>query len=204
MRTAYIGMGGNLATSAGPPEATLAAAALRLASLGRLIGRSSLYSTAPVGFAAQPHFVNAVVALDSELTPRQLITALLAIEQEFGRDRTTGIANGPRTLDLDILLYGELEISEPDLRIPHPRLYERAFVLVPLAEIAPQVLDPASGKTMSQWLQTLRQSGEGDTDAVVQIQSDSWRPGACRVDVCPAAELRTDPCDANSRNHSSG
>ena len=204
MRTAYIGMGGNLAASAGPPEATLAAAALRLASLGRLLCRSSLYSTAPVGFAAQPRFINAVVALETTLTPRELITALLAIEQEFGRDRTTGIANGPRTLDLDILLFGELQISEPDLTIPHPRLAQRAFALVPLAEIAPDAVDPASGRSMSQWLQTLRQSGEGDTDAVLPIQSDRWRAGACRDDICPAADLRTDPCDRQSHSRGPG
>ena len=174
MRTAYIGMGGNLATSAGPPEATLAAAALRLASLGRLIGRSSLYSTAPVGFAAQPHFVNAVVALDSELTPRQLITALLAIEQEFGRDRSAGIANGPRTLDLDILLFGNLEISEPDLEIPHPRLTERAFVLVPLNEIAPRLVVPGHGQTVAQLLTRLFEDPNTDAGAVVRVESEAW------------------------------
>jgi len=76
--------------------------------------RSSLYSTAPVGFAAQPRFVNAVVALETELEPRELLDGLLAIEQEFGRDRAAGFANGPRTLDLDILLLGDLEIREPD------------------------------------------------------------------------------------------
>ena len=88
MHTAYIGMGSNMASWAGPPEATLAAAALCLESLGRVVGRSSLYSTAPVGFHEQPRFVNAVVALLTELEPRQLLDALLEIEQEFGRDRT--------------------------------------------------------------------------------------------------------------------
>jgi 2-amino-4-hydroxy-6-hydroxymethyldihydropteridine diphosphokinase len=102
-------MGGNLASWAGTPEATLAAAAVRLERLGRVVRRSSLYSTEPVGFAEQPRFVNAVVALETELEPRALLEGLLAIEQEFGRDRTAGIANGPRTLDLDILLLGELE-----------------------------------------------------------------------------------------------
>ncbi|MGA2085951.1 MAG: 2-amino-4-hydroxy-6-hydroxymethyldihydropteridine diphosphokinase, partial [Terracidiphilus sp.] len=84
MRTAYIGMGGNLASWAGGPEATLTAAALRLESLGRVVGRSSLYSTAPVGFAAQPRFVNAVVELETELEPRKLLEGLLVIEREFG------------------------------------------------------------------------------------------------------------------------
>ena len=122
MRTALIGMGGNLASWAGTPDATLAAAGLRLESLGRVVCRSSLYSTAPVGFAEQPRFVNAVIALETKLGPRELLDELLAIEQEFGRDRTAGIANGPRTLDLDILLLEEFEINEAELTIPHPRL----------------------------------------------------------------------------------
>src|SRR5208283_2081036 len=111
------------------PEATLAAAAASLERLGRVQARSSLYSTAPVGFADQPRFVNAVVALETELHPRELLAALLAIEREFGRDRAAEIRNGPRTLDLDILLFGAKQITEPDLQIPHPRLSERAFVL---------------------------------------------------------------------------
>src|ERR1035441_2185323 len=96
MRTAFIGMGANLASWAGAPEATLAAAALRLETLGRVTSRSSLYSTTPVGFAEQPRFVNAVVALETALEARELLVGLLAIEQEFGRDRSAGIANGPQ------------------------------------------------------------------------------------------------------------
>ena len=102
-----------------------------------MVCRSSLYSTAPVGFADQPRFVNAVVELETELEASDLLERLLAIEVEFGRDRAAGFANGPRTLDLDILLFGNRKISEPGLEIPHPRLAERAFVLVPLNEIAP-------------------------------------------------------------------
>jgi 2-amino-4-hydroxy-6-hydroxymethyldihydropteridine diphosphokinase len=176
MQTAYIGMGGNLASQAGPPEATLAAAALRLDSLGRLAGWSSLYSTAPVGFAAQPRFINSVISLETELTPRELLAGLLAIEQEFGRDRSAGIANGPRTLDLDILLFGNLEISEPDLEIPHPRLTERAFVLVPLNEIAPQVVVPGSAQTVAQLLAHLFDDANSDSGAIVRVQSDLWPP----------------------------
>jgi len=185
MRTAYIGMGGNLPSLAGAPEATLAAAAVRLKSLGRVTRRSSLYSTEPVGFADQPHFVNAVVALETELEPRALLEGLLAIEQEFGRDRSAGIANGPRTLDLDILLLGNLKVSEPGLEIPHPRLDKRAFVLVPLSEIAPGDLDAGDGKTVSQLLHGLFPDSESATDAVVQVHKDSWRPGADRGDVFP-------------------
>jgi len=175
MRTAYIGMGGNLASWAGEPEATLAAAAVRLGSLGRVVARSSLYSTAPVGFAAQPRFVNAVVELETALEPRQLLDGLLAIEREFGRDRAAGFATGPRTLDLDILLFGDRDIRESDLKIPHPRLAERAFVLVPLNEIDSQLLVPGVGKTAMQLLNCLDRSCEGASDAVVRLQSDAWR-----------------------------
>ena len=109
MLTAYIALGANLASWAGPPEVTLAAAVERLGSLGRVTARSSLYSTEPVGFAEQPRFVNAVVALETALEPRELLNKLLGIEKEFGRDRSASIPNGPRTLDLDILLIGHLQ-----------------------------------------------------------------------------------------------
>lgn len=186
MRTAYIGMGGNLASWAGTPEATLAAAALRLESLGRVVCRSSLYSTEPVGFAEQPRFVNAVVALETDLSPRELLHGLLAIEQEFGRDRAAGFVNGPRTLDLDILLFGDLEISEPDLDIPHLRLAERAFVLIPLNEIAAQLLVPGRGETVAQLVVSqvskaragapgLLEGSKSESDAVVRVRSDAWR-----------------------------
>ena len=174
MQTAFIGMGGNLASWAGAPELTLAAAAQRMERLGRVVGRSSLYSTEPVGYAAQPRFVNAVAALETELTPRELLRGLLAIEQEFGRDRSAGIANGPRTLDLDILLFGDIEISEQDLEIPHPRLAERAFVLTPLAEIAPEMVVPGLGKSVGELLAKLREGGLDAADAVVRVQSEGW------------------------------
>ncbi|MGO9318269.1 MAG: 2-amino-4-hydroxy-6-hydroxymethyldihydropteridine diphosphokinase [Terracidiphilus sp.] len=174
MRTAYIGMGGNLASRAGAPEATLAAAALRLESLGRVARRSSLYNTEPVGFAAQPRFVNAVVALETNLAPRELLASLLVIELEFGRDRTAEVVNGPRTLDLDILLFGDLEVSEPNLRIPHPRLAERAFVLVPLCEIAAEVLVPGSGMSVTELLAGLLSGSKDVFGAVVRLPYDAW------------------------------
>ncbi|MGA3372667.1 MAG: 2-amino-4-hydroxy-6-hydroxymethyldihydropteridine diphosphokinase [Terracidiphilus sp.] len=174
MRTAYIAMGGNLASWAGTPEATLAAAVRRLESLGRVARRSSLYSTAPMGFAAQPRFVNAVAELETALEPRELLDGLLAIEREFGRERAAGFVNGPRTLDLDILLMGELEICEPGLEIPHPRLAERAFVLVPLNEMDSQLLVPGVGKTVVQLLNCLDESCAGASDAVVHLQNDAW------------------------------
>jgi 2-amino-4-hydroxy-6-hydroxymethyldihydropteridine diphosphokinase len=178
MRTAYIALGANLASWAGIPEATLAAAAQRLAGLGRITARSSLYSTEPVGFAEQPRFVNAVVALETELEPRALLDRLLVIEKEFGRDRSASIPNGPRTLDLDILLIGPLEIDEPGLELPHPRLAERAFVLVPLHEIAPKLQIAGRGKTVEELLQSLNDSRKGETDAVVRMESDRWRAAA--------------------------
>ena len=180
MHTAYIGMGANLASWAGAPEDTLAAAALRLESLGRVVRRSSLYSTEPVGFAAQPRFTNAVVALQTELEPRQLLQRLLAIEKEFGRDRAAGFANGPRTLDLDILIFDGLTIKEPELEIPHPRLAERAFVLIPLHEIAPSAVDARNGKSVGQYLHSLFPNSGNLADALVKVQSDSWRASADR------------------------
>lgn len=177
MRTVYIGMGGNIASWAGPPEATLARAVVWLEPLGHVVRRSSLYSTQPVGLAEQPRFVNAVVALRSELEPRDLLDRLLAIEKEFGRDRAKAVANGPRTLDLDILLFGNLRIVEPGLEIPHPRLFERGFVLVPLHEIAPEAFDAARGKTVAQLVKEWRQKAGSETDAVVRIESDDWRVG---------------------------
>lgn len=177
-QTAYIALGSNLASWAGPPESTLVVALARLGELGRIAGRSSLYSTDPVGFADQPRFVNAVVALDTNLQPRELLSALLAIEKEFGRDRSAGIPNGPRTLDLDILLIGDLEVSEPGLVLPHPRLAERAFVLVPLCEIAPHLKIAGRTETVAELLRALKDSREGETDAVVRMESDRWRAAA--------------------------
>lgn len=171
MLVAYIGLGANLTSPAGPPEATLAAAVARLGSLGRVLSCSSLYSTAPVGFADQPRFLNAVVGVETDRSPRELLEALLVIEREFGRDRAAGIANGPRTLDLDVLLCGDLVLSEYDLEIPHPRMPERAFVLVPLGEIAPAVHDPRTGATVQQLLERLSKSALGD---VAQVESNDW------------------------------
>jgi 2-amino-4-hydroxy-6-hydroxymethyldihydropteridine diphosphokinase len=178
MQTAYIGMGANLASPAGSPEATLTAAAQRLGSLGRIVARSSLYSTEPVGYTDQPRFINAVIALETDFSPRALLEALLAIERAFGRDRSAGITNGPRTLDLDILLYGDQVIRESDLEIPHPRLAERAFVLIPLAEIASNVEDVSRRKTVSHLLHALETGAPENADAVLPFQSENWRAGA--------------------------
>jgi 2-amino-4-hydroxy-6-hydroxymethyldihydropteridine diphosphokinase len=181
MPTAYIGLGANLPGPAGSPEATLAAAAKRLAKLGRVRRRSSLYSTAPVGFADQPRFLNAVVALETRLAPRALLEALLEIERALGRDRSACQENGPRTLDLDILLSGDLVLREHGLALPHPRMAERAFVLAPLSEIAPEVRDPRSGETMGQLFERVGREGAAKDDAVVQVESECWLADAGRA-----------------------
>jgi 2-amino-4-hydroxy-6-hydroxymethyldihydropteridine diphosphokinase len=109
----------------------------------RLLLTSSLYTSAPWGYADQPDFVNAVAAVETELPPRRLLDELLKIETWHGRERS--FANAPRTLDLDIALYGDAVVDEERLKIPHPRMHERAFVLAPLAEIAPELVIPGQG-----------------------------------------------------------
>jgi 2-amino-4-hydroxy-6-hydroxymethyldihydropteridine diphosphokinase len=175
MQTAFIGMGSNLPSPAGHLEATLAAAAVRLESLGRVVARSSLYSTEPVGFVDQPRFLNAVIVLQTELDPHALLHGLLGIEREFGRDRSAGVRNGPRTLDLDILVYGDEQISEPGLEIPHPRMEERDFVVIPLVELASN--DPTAGvpEIIRRLLRTSLRKSPGQSNAIVPVQSAVWR-----------------------------
>jgi len=174
MPLAYISLGGNLPSPAGPPDVTLAAAAARLAALGRIAGQSSLYSTQPLGFADQPRFLNAIVALEIALSPLELLGAILTIEHAFGRDRLNAIPDGPRTLDLDIVFYGDFVLSEAALEIPHPRFAERGFVLVPLHEIAPGLLDPRSGRTVAELLQALVQASGPLDSSVVAIAGPQW------------------------------
>ncbi|MGB6974106.1 MAG: 2-amino-4-hydroxy-6-hydroxymethyldihydropteridine diphosphokinase [Terracidiphilus sp.] len=181
MRTAYIGLGANLPGPGGTPQATFAGALKSLASLGPLCARSSLYSTAPIGIPDQPRFVNAVIALRTSLAPRTLLGRLLAIESHNGRNRARSLPNGPRTLDLDLLLLGDLCLSESGLELPHPRLAERAFVLVPLAEIAPCLVDPRSRRTVAQLLDDLLRQSPADTDSVTRIDSEHWTPLATIV-----------------------
>jgi 2-amino-4-hydroxy-6-hydroxymethyldihydropteridine diphosphokinase len=107
---------------------------------------SGLIETEPVGLVDQPPFVNGVVALDTTLPARTVLELLLDVERRFGRDRDGVPAQGPRTLDLDLLLYGDEEIDEPGLQVPHPRMHERLFVLAPLAEIAPELEIPGRGE----------------------------------------------------------
>ncbi|MBS0569592.1 MAG: 2-amino-4-hydroxy-6-hydroxymethyldihydropteridine diphosphokinase [Proteobacteria bacterium] len=143
MQSAYIGLGSNLAD----PRAQVEAGLRALARLPRthLLAHSRLYRSAPWGRVDQPEFVNAVAQLETGLEPRALLARLLDVERAAGRERG-GVRWGPRVLDLDILLLGNLRIDESGLHVPHPHLHERAFVLVPLAEIAPDLDVPGHGR----------------------------------------------------------
>jgi 2-amino-4-hydroxy-6-hydroxymethyldihydropteridine diphosphokinase len=154
MNTAYVALGANL----DDPAATVRAAFAALANLpdSRIVHCSSLYRTAPVGIADQPEFINAVAELETSLAPEALLDALLEIEQRFGRIRAE--RNGPRTLDLDLLLYNDQYLDLPRLTLPHPRLHLRAFVLQPLAEIAPDLKIPGRG-TVAAWLPAVANQG---------------------------------------------
>ena len=154
MNTAYVALGANL----GDPKATVLAAFAALANLpeSRVARCSSLYRTAPVGILSQPDFVNAVALLETTLAPEALLDALLDIEARFGRIRRE--RNGPRTLDLDLLLYDDIELDLPRLTLPHPRLHLRAFVLLPLAEVAPELAIPRRG-SVAAWLPAVDNQG---------------------------------------------
>ena len=138
----FIALGSNL----GNPVATVNAAILALRCLARteFIAASSLYRTAPVGLKHQPDFINAVVELAAVSSAADVLESLFALEERFGRLRS--VRNAPRTLDLDLLLYGDVVSGDPQLTLPHPRLHQRAFVLAPLAEIAPRLMIPGRGK----------------------------------------------------------
>jgi 2-amino-4-hydroxy-6-hydroxymethyldihydropteridine diphosphokinase len=146
MTRAYVGLGANL----GDRERTLLAAVDALAEEEgiEIVAVSTLRETEPVGVGEQPRFLNGVVALDTTLTARALLERLLGLEERFGRVRVSG-EHGPRTLDLDLLLYGDETIDDPGLAVPHPRLHERRFVLEPLVELAPGLVVPGRGDVES-------------------------------------------------------
>jgi 2-amino-4-hydroxy-6-hydroxymethyldihydropteridine diphosphokinase len=144
---AYVAVGSNL----GDRERTIreALAALDGEPGVAVVAVSTLIETDPVGLLEQPRFLNGAVAIDTSLSPRALLELLLAVERRFGREREGVPANGPRTLDLDLLLVESAEIDEPGLRIPHPRLHERRFVLEPLAELDPSLEVPGKGEVQA-------------------------------------------------------
>ena len=180
-RLAAIALGSNLSSIWGDREATLRQAVARVARLGELRAVSSFYDTAPVGYADQPRFLNGALLLATDLEPLALMRALLSIEQSMGRDRSgipigtapdgVGPIKGPRVIDLDLLLIDDVVLdtttgsseavdtkASTELTLPHPTMAERRFVLEPLAEIAPSLIDPRSGRTIAELLAQLSHS----------------------------------------------
>ena len=158
---AYVGVGANL----GERERTIRRAIEMLAAQPgvELVAVSRLRETEPwgPGPVEQPPYLNGAVALETELGPRDLLELLLDVEQSLGRDRSTEVRFGPRTLDLDLLVHGDLVRDEPGLTLPHPRLHERPFALEPLADLDPQLVVPGRG-TVSELLASLAAGSQGD------------------------------------------
>jgi 2-amino-4-hydroxy-6-hydroxymethyldihydropteridine diphosphokinase len=166
---ALLGLGSNL----GDRWEHLRAAARLLQAQGAVLAVSNVYETAPVGIAEQPAFLNAALLLRTALDPEKLLQAMLAIERSQGRERGQDgkgpLRGGPRTLDLDLLLYGTAVVSTPMLTLPHPELHRRRFVLAPAAEIAPGMLHPTLGHTLAQLLDALEDAGSNRIAAVQRL-----------------------------------
>ena len=155
---AAIALGSNLLSKVGSVEcdgreANLREAILRLESLGRVRAVSAFHDTEPVGYLAQPRFLNGAALLETKLPPLELLHGMLAVERGMGRVRT--VAKGPRVIDLDLLLYGDVVLKTGELALPHPEMQARRFVLEPLAEIAPGMVHPVLGLTVSEMLDRL-------------------------------------------------
>lgn len=148
-KIAFVSLGSNV----GDRVANLRAAIERIGNLGEVIATSSIYETEPVEFLAQPWFLNCVVKLATEKMPKQLLAAILTIEKEMGRQRHQ--KKGPRTIDIDILLFGNSVVETQGLTIPHPSMHERRFVLEPMSEIAPDVRHPVFKQRMRELLEAL-------------------------------------------------
>jgi 2-amino-4-hydroxy-6-hydroxymethyldihydropteridine diphosphokinase len=161
-RTAAIALGSNLKSQWGDLAANLHEAIKRLGRLGQVRAKSSLYDTAPVGYTNQPRFLNGAILLDTLFAPVELMAEMLKIEREMGRDRSQTLAKGPRVIDLDLLLMDDMMLEcvrspnhPAELTLPHSALAARRFVLEPLAEIAPAMVDPRSGLTIQELLARL-------------------------------------------------
>jgi 2-amino-4-hydroxy-6-hydroxymethyldihydropteridine diphosphokinase len=164
---AFVGLGSNL----GDREGHLRRAVLELRDAIALERVSSIWLTQPVGVREQPAFYNAVLSGRTALAPRALLDALLLVEAAMGRRRDASVPMGPRTIDLDLLVYDGLEVDEPGLTLPHPRMLGRRFVLAPLAEIAPDLMVDRSGRSVAERLAGL------DTDeAVERLDLEGWPP----------------------------
>ncbi len=158
-RIAAIALGSNLASPWGDRAANLREAVRRVGKLGEVRAVSSYHDTAPVGFLEQPNFLNGAMLLQTELEPVELMRALLAIERAMGRDRASVPAKGPRIIDLDLLLMDDVVLDSHELTLPHPAMAERRFVLEPLAEIAPAMVDSVTGLTVAEMLARLGVTG---------------------------------------------
>lgn len=164
---AYLSLGSNL----GNREGTLREAVRRLGALGRVLSVSSFYETEPVEFTDQPWFLNCAVGLETDETPQRLMAELLQIERDMGRERL--LKKGPRTIDVDILLYGDVIVHSAELTLPHPAMHQRRFVLEPLAEIAPEARHPILKKTTRELLDELPAG-----PAVRRVLANDQRPTA--------------------------
>lgn len=148
MSKAFVALGSNLSSNLNSPASQVIRAFQAIDNLPetKLVKQSSLYQSAPVGYANQPDFINAVAEISTQLSPEALLAALLNIENEAGRERP--FANAPRVLDCDLLLYDDMIINSTKLTLPHPRMHTRGFVLLPLAEIAPELSLPKHGNVV--------------------------------------------------------
>ena len=147
---AAIAFGSNLSSHFGDRAANLHEALRQLETLGHVTAVSSFHDTDPVGYEDQPQFLNAAALLETELPPLDLLRALLAIEHAMGRDRSTAPPKGPRIIDLDLLLFGDVVLQTPELTLPHPAMHERRFVLAPLVEIAPKMQHPTLHQSIAE------------------------------------------------------